>query len=123
MVSENLVRWTLRFSVVYNLFGAATFAFPAVLGTTAGLPVAAPLLHEWFVASNILMFSFIAGWLSWRNPIDKPLLVVFGISKITFFLVMLASWLAGEIKLAGVLLAGVDLAMGYIFLAGSRRAR
>ena len=43
MVSENLVRWTLRFSVVYNLFGAATFAFPAVLGTTAGLPVAAPM--------------------------------------------------------------------------------
>lgn len=119
MVSDRLLRRTLHFSTFYNVFGAFTFAFPVVFGQLAGLPANAPLLHTLFVSSNILLFAFVAAWLARRHPMDTPLLVVFGISEIAFFLVMLTSWLTGEIYVAGPMLAGVDLIMGVIFLLGA----
>ena len=87
----------------------------------SGLPAPAPFIYSWFVASNILPFAFVAAWLSRRHPIDLPLLTVFGISKIIFFLLMLTSCLLGEVTRFGVLAAGVDLVMGIIFLGHARQ--
>ena len=116
MFSENLTRRVLAFSFFYNIFGTLVFLFPGQLGTASGLPVDAPFLHNSFIAANILLFGLVAGWLSRRHPIDLPLLTVFGILKVTFFVLMLIAGLRHEVTALGVLGAGVDLAMGVIFL-------
>ena len=121
MFSESVTRKVLIFSAFYNIYGTLVFMFPGVLGVSAGLPAPAPFISSWFVASNILLFAFVAAWLSRRHPIDLPLLTVFGISKIIFFLLMLTSCLLGEVTRFGVFAAGVDLVMGIIFLGHARQ--
>ena len=104
--SESVTRKVLIFSAFYNIYGTLVFMFPGVLGVSAGLPAPAPFIYSWFVASNILLFAFVAAWLSRRHPIDLP---------------MLTSCLLGEVTRFGVLAAGVDLVMGIIFLGHARQ--
>lgn len=118
-ISDRLLRNALRFTAAYNLMGFLTFLLPDRFGTLAALPVDAPLLHTGFVATNILMFGVIGYWQSRLAEPDRPVLAIFGASKILFFAVMALSWQAGEIALAGVMMAGVDLLLGLIFLSGA----
>ncbi len=119
-MSERVLRATLYFSFFYNMFGAATFFLPADFGRSAGLPINVPFLHTAFLANNILLFGFVSLWLARQRKIDVPLLVVFGISKITFCAIMLISYLKGEIALMGFWGSCVDLVMGLIFLQSAR---
>ena len=115
MFSESLVRKVLVLTVVYNLCGALMFMFPATLGAVADLPTPAPLINSWLVGGVILLLGMVAVW-QCRRPLDLPLLTVFGIAKLAFFLLMLTSHLLGEVNLFAVLAASADLVMGTLFL-------
>ncbi len=117
---KNLLRASLLFSFFYNIFGSLAFAFPQTFGGAAGLPPPAAFLYSKFVACNILLFAFISLWLSRHSAQAIPLLVVFGVSKIIFCALMVTSYGLGEVHLIGVMMSGVDLILGLIFILGAR---
>ncbi len=121
-MSERVLRRTLYFTFFYNLMGFATFLAPERFGKLAGLPAGIPFLFTGFIAFNILLFGFVGLWQARRAELDPPVLVIFGISKITFCALMGISWLIGQVAPAGFLMSLVDLAMGVIFLLGARTA-
>lgn len=122
MVSETRLRQTLYFTFAYNLLGFFTFLMPGTLGGLAGLPAPAPFLYTGFIACNILLFGLVGLWQARRRKLEAPVLIIFGISKIVFCLLMLVSWILGEIRLPGFLMSTLDLAMGVIFLIGAGSA-
>lgn len=120
---ERLLRTTLYFTFFYNLMGFITFLAPERFGQLAGLPAGVPFLFTGFIAFNILLFGFVGLWQARQPDMNRPVLTIFGISKITFCLLMGLSWLMGEVTFAGFLMSLVDLAMGVIFLLGARGTR
>lgn len=117
---ERILRPTLYFTFLYNLMGFVTFMAPARFGKLAGLPTDVPFLFTGFIACNILLFAFVGLWQARQPWMNAPVLVIFGISKILFSALMGISWLIGDVTLAGFAMSLVDLAMGIIFLLGSR---
>lgn len=122
-ISEKFLRQTLYFTFAYNVMGFFMFLLPAKFGGIAGLPVPAPFVYSGFVAFNILLFGFVGLWQARRPLLDAPVLTTFGATKVIFCLIMLTSWLIGEIKLMGFLMSLVDLTMGVIFLLGAQSAQ
>lgn len=120
MISETLVRRTLLFTFFYNVMGFAAFMWPAQFGQMARLPTDVQFLYQAFVATNILLFGFVGLWMSRQPTLDRPLLVVFGISKCLFSVLMFVAWQLGQVHVVGFLMSFVDFAMGLIFLAGAR---
>lgn len=120
-MNERILRNTLYFTAAYNLMGFFTFLMPARFGAVAGLPVDVPFLYSAFIASNILLFGLVGLWQARRAAFDVPVLVIFGISKVVFCVLMFISWRLGEIALPAFLMSLVDFAMGIIFLLGARR--
>lgn len=120
---ERLLRTTLYFTFFYNLMGFITFLAPERFGQLAGLPAGVPFLFTGFIAFNILLFGFVGLWQARQPDMNRPVLTIFGISKITFCLLMGLSWLMGEVTFAGFLMSLVDLVMGVIFLLGARGTR
>ncbi len=117
---ERLLRPTLYFTFFYNLMGFVTFWAPERFGQMAGLPVGVPFLFTGFVALNILLFAFVGLWQARQPRMNVAVLTIFGISKITFCLLMGVSWQMGEVAFAGFAMSLVDFAMGVIFLLGAR---
>lgn len=117
---EKWLRATLYFTFAYNLMGFVTFLLPGQFGQLAGLPEPEAFLYNGFIALNILTFAFVGLWQARQQTFNVPVLVIFGVSKITFCGLMLASWLAGAITFAGFAMSLVDLVMGVIFLLGAK---
>ena len=120
---ERLLRTTLYFTFFYNLMGFITFLAPERFGQLAGLPAGVPFLFTGFIAFNILLFGLVGLWQARQPDMNRPVLAIIGISKITFCLLMGLSWLKGEVAFAGFLMSLVDFAMGIVFLLGARGAR
>lgn len=120
-MTETTVRNTLYFTAAYNLMGFFTFLMPARFGALAGLPTDVPLLYTGFIATNILLFGFVGLWQARASSLNLGVLTIFGISKITFSVLMFLAWRQDEILLAGFLMSLVDFAMGLVFLIGARR--
>ena len=95
-----------------------TFLAPERFGQMAGLPAGVPFLFRGFVALNILLFAAVGLWQARRPRMNAPVPTIFGISKITFRLLMGASRLMDEVAFAGFAMSLVDFAMGVIFLRG-----
>ena len=122
-MSERTLRAALYFTFFYNMMGFVTFLAPERFGQLAGLPADVPVLFTGFIALNILLFGFVGLWQARQRQINGPVLIIFGISKISFCLLMGISWLKGDVAFAGFAMSLVDFVMGIIFLLGARRAR
>lgn len=116
---DRVLRPTLYFTFFYNLMGFVTFLAPERFGQMAGLPAGVPFLFTGFIAFNILLFAFVGLWQARQPKMNKPVLTIFGISKITFSLLMGISWLMGDVKFAGFAMSLVDFTMGIVFLLGA----
>ena len=121
-MSDRVLRNTLYFTFFYNMMGFVTFIAPQRFGGVAGLPYDVPFLYNGFIAFNILLFGIVGLWQARQTVMNAPVLVIFGISKITFCGLMLVSWIGGDVALPGFLMSLVDFAMGLIFLQGARNA-
>jgi len=117
---DRVLRPTLYFTFFYNLMGFVTFLAPERFGQMAGLPAGVPFLFTGFIAFNILLFAVVGLWQARQPKMNKPVLTIFGISKITFSLLMGISWLMGDVKFAGFAMSLVDFTMGIVFLLGAR---
>ena len=120
-MTDRTVRYTLYFTAAYNLMGFFTFLMPDRFGAMAGLPTDVPTLYSAFIATNILLFGFVGLWQARAERLNGGVLVIFGISKVVFSVLMFLSWQLGEILLAGFLMSLVDFTMGVIFLLGARQ--
>lgn len=120
---DRILRPTLYFTFFYNLMGFVTFLAPGRFGKLAGLPAEVPFLFTGFIAFNILLFAFVGLWQARQPVMNGPVLTIFGISKITFSVLMGIAWVTGEVKFAGFAMSLVDFAMGIVFLLGSRATR
>jgi hypothetical protein len=116
------MRRVLWASAVFNLGGAAAFAFPASeLGQVAGLP-AAPLLYRALLVMFVLLFGGLYAWLALQPVILRPMIALAAIGKLAAFAVIAGCWLAGEAAGRGVLAALGDLLFAVIFATWLRRS-
>jgi hypothetical protein len=102
-------------SVLYNVAGAATLAFPARLGGPWGMPVPAESFYTTHLAAIVLLFAGIYAWLARAARPDRALVTVSALGKLQFFGVYVAYWAAGQLPLRAVGSASGDLLLGLAF--------
>lgn len=118
MISDVAIRRALGASVIFNLGGAALFAFPASpLGEFVGLPAPVPGVYGAIIAYFVVLFGGAYGWLAMQPVIDRPMVGFAAIGKSGFFFLVVIFWLFGKISFLAVGAAGGDLAFAAIFAA------
>ena len=114
-MNDDIMRRVLRISAAANFGAAALFAFPASLGQLAGLPAPAPRLYTTFLAVLVALFGATYAWLARRPRIDRPLVGFAALGKTSFFVVVLVTFLLGEVPARALLAAGGDLVLAALF--------
>lgn len=123
MQTERFIRSVLWISVGFNVVGALAFLFPQTIGQLSALPIPVPRLYSWLLASMVLLFGGMYGWLAMQLEIHRPLLTIGALSKTFVFCVFVASWALGEVPLLSVVGASGDLVLAGLFtwwLMGAR---
>jgi hypothetical protein len=116
MNRDTFIRRVLWASVVFNLIGALTFAFPAsALGQLAGLPVPVPAIYGDMLALFVVLFGGSYAWLARQKNINRPLLAFGAIGKTCAFLLVFTFWMFGEAPARGVLTITGDLVFAGLF--------
>jgi hypothetical protein len=96
MNRDAFLRKVLWATVVYNIAGAAAFAFPSSVGQLAGLPVPVPVIYSVLLALFVLMFAGAYAWLALQPTIDRPLVGFAAIGKASVFVAVLVLWAIGQ---------------------------
>jgi hypothetical protein len=114
--SDHFIRRVLRATAVMNFGGALLFAFPASLGSLAGLPGPVPHVYSAFVAFLVALYGATYAWLARQPRIDRPLVAFSALGKAGFFSVVLVCALLGEVPARAVAGASADLVFAAIFV-------
>ena len=114
-MNDDLMRRALRFSAVANFGAALLFGFPASLGQLAGLPAPAPRLYTTFIAVLVALFGATYAWLARQPHIDRPLVAFSALGKTSFFVVVLLTWLFGDVSGRALLAGAGDLVLATLF--------
>lgn len=110
------LRRALYAAGVFNLGGAALFAFPAFgLGPLAGLPAEVPVAYRVFTALFVLLFGGAYLYLASQPGIQKPFVAFGAIGKTTAFVAAVALWFSHQMSTFGVLLLAGDLGFAAFF--------
>lgn len=116
MDRDRIVRIALAASVLFNLGGAALFAFPASpLGEFVGLPQSVPPIYCATVAYFVLLFGGAYAWLAMQPVIDRPLVGFAAIGKGGFFFLVVLFWMLGHASAMAVGAAAGDLLLAGVF--------
>lgn len=108
------VLWTTAFA---NLGAGAMFAFPAsAVGQLAGLPASVPPLYRATVGLFVLIFAGAYAWLARQAEIDRPMVGLAAIGKLSFALITFALWAAAAVPGRTALVAGADVVFAVLFL-------
>ena len=115
MSRERILRTVLWIAAIFNVVGAALFAFPASSASQlAGLPPTVPAVYRALTALFILLFGAAYAWLAAQPTINRPFVAFGAIGKAAAFLLIFVLWLAGEATATSVAAMSGDL--------GARRA-
>jgi hypothetical protein len=112
MTRTTIMRGALWIGGIYNLAAALAFAFPGSLGRLAGLPAPGSLFYAWMLA----LFGGAYLWLARRPQIDRPLVGLAVIGKLSVFALAVVCWTLGEIPARVVVPAVGDLVFALVFL-------
>lgn len=124
MITESLVRTTLRLSFVFNLVAAWLLVFPAsALGQLAGFTVSNSPMHTAISALTIAMLGLAYGWLAQQPAINRPLLTLGAAIKGAAFFIFLVQWLFDAVSLRLVLFASADIVLATLWLGWLVRTR
>ena len=93
---DALLRKVLWATVVYNLAGAAAFAFPSSAGQLAGLPVPVAPIYSVLLAIFVLLFGGAYAWLALQPTIDRPLVGFAAFGKASVFVAAVTLWATGQ---------------------------
>lgn len=99
---------------------AAAMAFLPGAGAVrglAGFPAEAPSFYLATVAMFVLLFGIGYLWAALQGRADRLFIGICALGKISFFALVLAFSLAGDLPARAPLLAAADLGFGTLFLA------
>jgi hypothetical protein len=113
---DAVLRKALWTTAVFNVVAATMVAFPDSLGGAVGLPVPVPRLYTTLLWSFVLLFGGVYAWLARSPKIDRPLVVLGTLGKLSVFAIVAGFWFAGSVPGTLLLLASGDLAFAMIFL-------
>lgn len=110
-------RITLYATAIVNLGGAATF-LPAMKQSRAlvGLPEPAAPLYLWIIAVWIFLFGVCYLWLATQQRQEWLFIAIGASGKLSFFAILAASAVAGEIPPQAVAAGLWDLVVGCLFV-------
>jgi hypothetical protein len=111
---DRIMRRALWTTAVMNLAGAAMFAFPDSVGRLGGMPPG-PRVYTAFIAVLVALFGATYAWLARQPRIDRPLVAFSALGKTSFFVVVVACWLDGELPAQALGGATGDLVFATIF--------
>jgi hypothetical protein len=98
---------------------AAAAAFLPSAGPVRALAELPENVHPLYLAT-ISMFILIFGigylWIAATGRADRLFIGLAGVGKITFFVILVGYWLAGELSVLAPLLGTADLFFGVLFL-------
>ena len=118
------MRRALLSTAVMNLLAAAAFLPSArAVRALAELPENVHPLYLATISMFILIFGIGYLWIGATGRADRLFIGLAGAGKITFFVILMGYWLAGELSVRAPLLGAADLFFGVLFLiwlAGSR---
>ena len=118
------MRRALLSTAVMNLLAGAAFLPPAsAVRALAELPENVHPLYLATISMFILIFAIGYLWIAATGRADRLFIGLAGVGKITFFVILVGFWLAGELSVRAPLLGTADLFFGVLFLiwlAGSR---
>lgn len=112
---DNVLRKALWTTAVFNVIAATIIAFPDTLGASVGLPVPVPRLYTTLLFSFVFLFGGAYAWLARSVEINRPLVVLAAVGKLSVFAIVAAFWVAGNAPGTLVFLASGDLAFATIF--------
>ena len=112
---DDLMRYALWASALFNLGGALLFAFPDSLGRLAGFPGDVPRVYSAIVVLFVLLFGGAYAWLAQQPRIDRPLVAVAAIGKASIFVAMAGFWLLGDLPPRAILAVCGDLMFAIVF--------
>jgi Na+/melibiose symporter-like transporter len=113
---DAFLRKVLWATVVYNIAGAAAFAFPSSVGQLAGLPVPVAPIYSVLLAIFVLLFGGAYVWLALQPTIDRPLVGFAAVGKASVFAAAIALWATGEASVWFIPGATGDLIFAAIFV-------
>src|SRR5689334_1819692 len=111
---DRIMRRALWATTVMNFAGAVMFAFPDSVGRLGGMPPG-PRVYTAFIAVLVALFGATYAWLARQPRIDRPLVAFSALGKTSFFVVVAACWLRGELPAQAVGGATGDLVFAAIF--------
>jgi hypothetical protein len=109
------MRIALGMGACFSGGAALLLLLPASLGQIAQLPQAGSVFYTWFLVMFVGLFGGAYAWLAVQAEIDRPLVVLAIIGKIGAFVVVLASWLIGEVSWLVVVFTSGDLLFVAVF--------
>ena len=111
------MRRALLATAVMNIAAAAAFLPSAgPVRALAGLPENVPPLYLATISMFILIFAIGYLWIAATGRADRLFIGLAGVGKITFFVILVGYWLAGELSVLAPLLGTADLFFGVLFL-------
>ena len=124
MISESLIRLTLRLSVVFNLGAAYLLVCPDnALGQLAGFAVSTSPIHTALASLMVAGLGLAYGWLAQQPVIDRPLLTFGALIKGSAFFIFVGQWLFDAAATRFVLFAAVDIVLAVIWLSWLRQRK
>jgi hypothetical protein len=121
--SNVFARWlrpALWLGVAFNLFVAATLAFPDSLGEIAAMPPVGSEFYRWMLVYFVVLFAATYGWLALQPVVPHALVGLASLGKAGVFVVALVCLLKGDIEGRTFALTLVDLAYALYFFAWMR---
>ena len=86
MISEKLTRTTLWLSLPFNIVAGFALMFPTTaLATLFGMGDPVPPFHAFFLGGIIISFGLIYGWLAQSAEINRAVLTISAIGKVSVF--------------------------------------
>src|SRR5262249_35342192 len=107
------MRRALLATAVMNLLAAAAFLPSAsAIRALAELPETVPSVFLATISIFILIFGIGYLWIAATGRADRLFIGLAGVGKITFFVILVGFWLAGELSVRAPLLGAPDLFFG-----------
>jgi hypothetical protein len=117
MNRDKTMRRALQLTTAFNFIAALGLAFPATaLGQFMGFPTGAPLIYSALASGSVALFGGGYAWLSVQAVIDRPLVVLSTIGKLTAFTSVVGIALLGEMPMRSIVLTSPDLIFAGVFI-------
>jgi hypothetical protein len=116
MITTQAIRLILKIGGVFNLAAALMLAFPTTLGKFGDLPVSNSIFHTLLLSLLVGFYGLVYFRLAYSSQIDRPLLTIAGIGKISVFVLALYCWQTEAITFRAFSTAIGDLIFGVLFI-------